>query len=289
MKLFDYFLYAVVVFGWSTSWFPLKMQLGVVAPEVSLFWRFVIASFLMFVISFATRQPLRFSWRTHLRIAALGLCLFSANFTLFYYAGLDSTSGLLAVMFSMASLINVLMVAVLTRTVPKQTHLMAALVGITGVALLFWPELQISDTAVMTILLCFMGTLFFCTGNMVSASAQKAGFSVIGTASWGMLYGACYLGVFSAFRGQPFIIEATTIYLGSLIWLALISSVFSFSAYLMLIGRIGAGRTGYATVIFPVFALLISTFLESYIWTWFSLSGLALVVLGNVIMVRSRG
>ena len=132
MKLFDYFLYAVVVFGWSTSWFPLKMQLGVVAPEVSLFWRFVIASFLMFVISFATRQPLRFSWRTHLRIAALGLCLFSANFTLFYYAGLDSTSGLLAVMFSMASLINVLMVAALTRTVPKQTHLMAALVGISG-------------------------------------------------------------------------------------------------------------------------------------------------------------
>jgi drug/metabolite transporter (DMT)-like permease len=104
-----------------------------------------------------------------------------------------------------------------------------------------------------------------------------------------MLYGACYLGVFSAFRGQPFIIEATTIYLGSLIWLALISSVFSFSAYLMLIGRLGAGRTGYATVIFPVFALLISTFLESYMWTWFSLSGLALVVLGNVIMVRSRG
>lgn len=289
MKLFDYFLYAVVVVGWSTSWFPLKMQLGVVAPEVSLFWRFVIASFLMFVISFATRQSLRFSWRTHLRIAALGLCLFSVNFTLFYYAGLDSTSGLLAVMFSMASLINVLMVAILTRTKPKQTHMVAALVGIGGVALLFWPELQISDTAVITILLCSMGTLFFCTGNMVSASAQKAGFSVIGTASWGMLYGACYLGVLSAFRGQEFIIEPTFMYVTSLIWLALISSVITFSAYLMLIGRIGAGRTGYATVIFPVFALLISTFLESYMWTWFSLSGLALVVLGNVIMVRSRG
>jgi len=289
MKLFDYFLYAVVVFGWSTSWFPLKMQLGVVAPEVSLFWRFLIASFLMFVISFVTRQPLRFSWRTHMRIAALGLCLFSGNFTLFYYAGLHSTSGLLAVMFSMASLINVLMVASLTRTAPKQTHLVAALVGIGGIALLFWPELQISETAVLTILLCFMGTLFFCTGNMVSASAQKAGFSVIGTASWGMLYGACYLGILSIFRGQEFIIEPTFVYVTSLIWLALISSVFTFSAYLMLIGRIGAGRTGYATVIFPVFALMISTFLESYIWTWYALNGLALVVIGNVIMVRSRG
>ena len=288
MKLFDYFLYAVVVFGWSTSWFPLKMQLGVVAPEVSIFWRFLIASFLMFVISFATKQTLRFSWRTHLRIAALGLCLFSCNFTLFYYAGLYTTSGLLAVMFSLASLINVLMVAVLTRSAPQFAHLIAALVGFGGVCLLFWPELQISETAVTTFLLCFMGTLFFCTGNMVSASAQKAGLSVIGTASWAMLYGAFYLGIFSAVRGQAFIIEATPVYVGSLIWLALISSVFTFSAFLILIGRIGAGRTGYATVIFPVFALLISTFLESYIWTWFSFTGLALVVLGNIIMVRSR-
>ena len=40
MKIFDYFLYALTIFAWSTSWLPLRWQLGVVAPEVSLFGGF---------------------------------------------------------------------------------------------------------------------------------------------------------------------------------------------------------------------------------------------------------
>ena len=39
---FDGLLYAVTVFGWSTSWIAMKAQVGVVAPEVSLLWRFQI-------------------------------------------------------------------------------------------------------------------------------------------------------------------------------------------------------------------------------------------------------
>ena len=52
----DYFLYAVMVFGWSTSWIMLKQQLGVVAPEVSLFWRYLAAALLMFSLSAVLRS-----------------------------------------------------------------------------------------------------------------------------------------------------------------------------------------------------------------------------------------
>ena len=61
-----------------------------------------------------------------------------------------------------------------------------------------------------------------------------------------------------------------------------------FAAYLSLLGRIGASRAGYATVIFPVFALLISTIFESYVWSGLAFTGLALVIFGNVIMIRAR-
>ena len=76
MRPFELLLYGMVVFGWSTSWLPLKSQLGVVAPEVSLLWRFLIAALVMFIVSIYLRQSLRFDWRTHLRIALLGLCIF---------------------------------------------------------------------------------------------------------------------------------------------------------------------------------------------------------------------
>ena len=43
----DYGLYAAVVLLWGTSWLALHLQLGVVAPEVSVTWRFAIAAAIM--------------------------------------------------------------------------------------------------------------------------------------------------------------------------------------------------------------------------------------------------
>ena len=288
MKPFELLLYSMVVFGWSTSWLPLRWQLGVVAPEVSLLWRFVIAATVMFVISIYLRQWLMFHWRTHLRLALLGLCIFSTNFAFFYHGGKGVASGLLAVVFSSASLVNVLMAAVLGRSRPRIAHLLAAMVGLTGVVCLFWPELQLSNTALVSLALCLIGTLFFCTGNMVSAACQKRGIPVFASASWGMLYGACYLALFSLISNHEFTIEPTVKYVLGLVWLALVSSVMTFAAYLSLIGRIGPSRAGYATVIFPVFALLISTVFESYTWSGLAFIGLGLVICGNVIMLRAR-
>ena len=288
IRSFDLLLFAIVVFGWSTSWLPLKWQLGVVAPEVSLFWRFLLAAPMMFALAYLAGQKFTYGWREHLRFAAMGGCIFSTNFTLFYYAGMTVASGLLAVVFSTASLVNIVMEAALIRRRPRLAYIVAALVGICGVALLYWPELQLSAAASSSLFLCLCGTMFFCTGNQVSAATQRCGIPVLISAAWGMCYGACGLGLFSLFMGYEFIIEMTPEYIGGLLWLTVFSSVATFSSYLLLIGRIGAGRAGYATVLFPVLALLISTGLENYQWTVFGLTGLGLVLCGNMLMLRAR-
>ena len=54
-----------------------------------------------------------------------------------------------------------------------------------------------------------------------------------------------------------------------------IGSVVAFGSYLTLIGRIGPGRAAYATVSFPVVAIIVSVLFEGY-----ELS-LAAVMLGN--------
>ena len=74
---------------------------------------------------------------------------------------------------------------------------------------------------------------------------------------------------------------------GTLLWLALFSSVAAFAAYLTLLGRIGAGRAGYLTVLFPVVALALSTVLEGYRWTLPAVVGLGLVLAGNALVIRS--
>ena len=169
MKPLDYLLYAAVIFGWSTSWLPLKWQLGEIAPEVSLFWRFCLASALMFLVTkLFTSEKITFAWRDHLLMIPLGFCLFSMNFTLFYYGGLNTTSGLLAVVFSTASLINIFYMALLQRQMPKLMLIIAGLIGFIGVGLIYSPELTTS-TGGIGLFLCLAGTLVFCSGNMLSS------------------------------------------------------------------------------------------------------------------------
>ena len=58
-----------------------------------------------------------------------------------------------------------------------------------------------------------------------------------------------------------------------------------FWSYLTLLGRIGADRAAYATVLFPIVALALSTWFEGFQWTLLAALGVALVLLGNVLIL----
>lgn len=289
--LYDFALYAMTVFAWSTSWIALKMQVGVVAPEVSVAWRFLLAAALMMAWLVAGRRQIRFALADHLRFALLGILMFSTNFYLFYSGGQYLASGLLSVVFSLASVVNLILGAVFLKQGISPRVALGALVGFSGIALVFWPEIagtHLGGDALFGLALCVGGTLCFCTGNMIAGAAQRRGLPVLSVNAWGMLYGALAMVALAIVNGRSFTVEWTLPYLGGLVWLAVISSVVAFACYLTLLGRIGAARAGYATVIFPIFALAISTVFEGYDWTAAAFVGMAAVVAGNLI-VLSRG
>ena len=89
-------------------------------------------------------------------------------------------------------------------------------------------------------------------------------------------------------KGSDFTPSVTPGWYAGLVWLAIFASVVAFSSYLTLVGRIGPGRAGYATVLFPVLALLLSTLFEDFNWQISSLAGLLLVMAGNLVMVRAK-
>ena len=70
----------------------------------------------------------------------------------------------------------------------------------------------------------------------------------------------------------------------ALVYLAVVASVIGFTTYLMLVARIGSSRAAYATVLFPVIALTISTVAEGYRWHWTGFVGLALALAGNLVL-----
>ncbi|PYE90379.1 DMT family transporter [Phyllobacterium leguminum] len=289
---FDYGLYAMTVFAWSLSWYALALQAGSgVANEVNIVWRFLIATIIMFAWAAVSKQRLKFPLHDHLGFAALGILLFSSNFLLFYYGAQYLVSGLLSVVFSLASIVNLVLSTVVMREPPSSRTLIGGLMGFGGIALMFLPEMQAHGFTGKTLIglgLCVAGTLSFCTGNLVSARLQKRGLPLISMNGWGMVYGTLWAGFLALVFGKHFTIAWTGEYLVSLVFLAVVSTVLAFFAYLTLLGRIGSARAGYATVMFPVFALVVSTIFEGYQWTVFAVIGLALVLAGNLFVIRGK-
>jgi drug/metabolite transporter (DMT)-like permease len=286
----DVALYGGIVFAWGFSWIGIHYQVGTVPPEVSVMWRFALAAPVMLAFAAMRGERLAYALADHARFVALGLALFCTNFVLFYYGGLYLASGLLAVIFSLASVINIFLgAAVLGMPIDRRVAA-GGILGFLGIAAMFYPQLAgttLNTGALIGLALSVAGTLSFCTGNMISARLQRRSIPVFAASGYGMIYGALALALFSALRGHSFAIEWTPAYLLSLGYLALIGSVMAFACYLTLLGRIGADRAAYSTVMFPVVALVVSTFVEDYHWTLPAVIGLVAVLAGNLLVLRA--
>jgi drug/metabolite transporter (DMT)-like permease len=282
-------LYLLTVLIWGTTWIAIKLQLGEVAVAASIVYRFALAAAVLFVVLALSGRLQKLDARGQAICLAQGLCLFCINFLCFYTASQWIPSGLIAVIFSTATLWNALNARLFFKQRIAANVLAGGALGLAGLGLLFWPELAghaASRETLLGIGLALIGTLCFSAGNMLSSLQQKAGLKPWTTNAWGMLYGALILSAICVLSGTPFTFEWSARYVGSLLYLAIPGSVIGFTAYLTLVGRMGPERAAYCTVLFPVVALNISVFLEGYQWTLTALFGLLLVMLGNVLVFR---
>jgi drug/metabolite transporter (DMT)-like permease len=293
----DILLYATAVFCWGTSWLALRIQSVSAPPETAVFWRFVLATVLMGLWVRARGDALSYDGRAHRRFLVMGVGIFSTNFMLYYHGGKVLTSGLLPVLFSLAVVGNLVLGALFLDQRVTRRLALGALVGVAGVALMFVGELATSSEDAVLLLgvaLCSAGTFSFCIGNVASALSSRAGVAVIPATFWGMVYGTAWTGIVVLLRGEGFAVPLTMPFLLALAWLVVFATIVAFWAYLSLVQSIGTGRAGYATVMFPIVGLFISTFAETlvpgaasnYQWTVWSAVGLALAVGGNVLVLR---
>ena len=285
-------LYFVTVGIWGSTWIAIKFQLGTVAPEVSVVYRFALAAALMIGFSLLRKLSLRFSWREHLFIAAQGLFLFCLNYILVYLAEGLLTSGLIAMIFSLVIVFNTALGALFLGNPVRVRVLVGAVFGIGGLVMVFWREVDsfdLSNAATLGLIMGLVATLSASIGNIISARNQRSKLPVVQTNAFGMAYGAGFTFLFAISRGAEFTFDLSFSYLASLLFLALFGSITAFWAYLTLLGRIGPDRAAYVTVLFPVVALAISTAVEGLQWTALSLSGVALVLIGNVIVLTRLG
>lgn len=290
--MYNLTLYLITVIIWGLTWIAIKFQLGDVAPEVSIAYRFTLAALILFLFSVLRRLPLRFDLRAHSFFALQGLFLFSLNYILVYNAELYLPSGLVSIIFSMIIFFNVLFGALFLRNPIRIQVILGAVLGLLGLLLVFGAELfsfNSADEKMLGLGLAFLSTISASLGNIVSARNQRNSLPVIQTNAFGMAYGAIFMLVLSLLRGSQFNFDPSPGYIVSLLYLAIFGSVVAFGAYLTLLGRIGPDRAAYVTVLFPIIALVVSTLFEGLNWSVWQLLGVALVLAGNVVVLTKMG
>jgi len=287
----NFFFYCTTVLIWGSTWLAIKFQLGTIAPVVSVTWRFSLAALLLIGFCLIRGLPMRFNARDQFFIALQGICLFALNYLFFYLAELHITSGLAAVVFSTIVVMNIINGRIFLATPLEWRVLLGGGFGLFGLGLLFWPELvavNFSGSVIKGLMLCFGATYFSSLGNILSARNQRERLPIIQTNAYGMLYGSLCMLLIALVSDVPLQISTHPAYLLSLVYLSLFGSIIAFGCYLSLVGRIGAGRAAYATLLFPLVALLLSTFWEDYRWTISSVCGMLFIACGNWLAMRRK-
>jgi drug/metabolite transporter (DMT)-like permease len=283
------FLLATAI--WGSTWLAITFQLGAVAPAVSVAYRFALAALVLAAWCRLTRRPLAFAPAAHAWCAAQGLTMFGLNYVAVYEAERHIASGLVAVVFATIVFMTPYGARVAFGMPVERRTLAGAVLGVSGVALLFLPELQAGSQGsglATGIAWALAATAIAAIGNLVSMRLNRDGLPVLPTAAWGMGYGALVAAGSALLRGDAWTFEPTLAYAASLVYLAVIGSVVAFGAFLTLLARVGPGPSSFVGIATPVIAMLLSAAFEGYAWTWAATLGIALAVTGNAIALWPR-
>jgi drug/metabolite transporter (DMT)-like permease len=284
-------LFILISLIWGSTFYAITFQLGEVAKEWSLFYRFLIATILLFLFAHFTKRRLKFELDDHKIFIGLGIFIFSLNYYLTYWGTEYLTSGLVAVVFSSITLMNILNAAWILKRPFEPLVLAASLVGMFGVLLLFLPEIErfnLKDESVFGLGIMLIAVYSASLGNTIAATKKAKALPVIPTNAWGMFYGTVFLAAFAIFTGKPIGFEVTFSYIASLSYLAVIGTVVAFTSYLVLIDNIGPERAGFFSIVTPVVALTLSTLFENYHWTTEGIVGMVLALSGNYFVLKKK-
>ena len=140
--------------------------------------------------------------------------MFGFNYILFYHAAFDIASGLLAVVFSMITGMNILNGVIFLKSPIRTKTAVGATIGLFGMGLVFWPEITSSGkVAVGALIVSIAATYSASLGNILSARNQASGISVTAGNAIGMTYGTIFLFVYCVYSGSPFVLAPRLKYL----------------------------------------------------------------------------
>jgi drug/metabolite transporter (DMT)-like permease len=276
---------------WGTTWFAITKQFGVVPAPVSIAYRFGLASLLLFAWLLVTRRKVRLTGRQHLSVFAQGFFTFGINYACVYFAEERIVSAVVAVAFAGLAFLNIVLFRVALGQRATRNTWGAAALGLLGVAVLSFSELaraHMDARAWAGLGFALAGVVGAACGNFFAYKSQHQGVEIGANTAWGMAYGAGLVGLYALVTGEPWRFDFSVGYVGSLLYLAVFGSVAAFVLYFGVARRRGYTFASYISAITPLLAMGVSAVFEHAHWGPAAFVGVALVIAGQVLLIRTR-
>ena len=278
-------LFLLCAFVYGSTWFAITLQLGVVDPLWSVCYRYILSAALLALFCCYRKSFVRFSLNQHWRLFLQGSCLCGLAYWFTYLSELHITSALSALMSTTILYLNLAIGRLWLGNPVRFPVFMGGCVGSVGILLIFLPDLHFSasDNMLQGMLLAFIGCIFFSIGSVACEKNEREGLALLPVATLNMFYGGVLVSVIALVKGCTPVVVFSFEYIASLLYLIFFGSIAALVSYMALIRRIGADRTAYVDIVYPVIALFISTIFEGYQWTLLSITGVFFVITGNLV------
>lgn len=284
-------LYFVTVLIWGTTWYAIKIQTIYAPAEISILYRAFFSALIMLIVARLFRCKFNFDFKDHIFLCLLGMSIFSLHFLYIFEAATFIISGLVSLVFSCVSFLSIINNYIFFRSAPRWNVICGAVIGIAGLTVFFWHELTDISVAKSTMLGIYnaaIGAVIFSLGGVISKRNNIKGLEIVPSMAMALTYGFIAIAAYTIIKGSNLVVPMNYSYWWALFYLVIAGSVIGYFSYLSLVKNIGPELAGYATVIFPVVALVVSSIFEGYEWSVVDFIGFSLVALGNILIMMKR-
>jgi len=290
----DYLLMALVTLFWSGSFIAGKFALREMGPMEVAFLRFVLSVICFYPLLKVKRAKLRFplSLKTHLELILIGaLTTFAYHFL--FFAALKHTSAISASLIIAFNPIMTMLISAIVFSDERMTSRKGAgaLISFFGVLLVithgqWWRFFEISwnrgDILMLLAVVCWSSSLVFSRKMLKRVDTISVTFYSI---FYGLFFYIPFLGMSGFFGHFP---QASGLTWGSILYMALFSTVIGYLVYYEAIRNIGPSQTALMLNLIPVFTAILAILLlgeelilSKVIGALMVFSGITLVTLGK--------
>jgi len=267
------FLFVIACLIWGSTFYAITLQLGEVAPVVSVVYRFALASAVLFAWCLLRGDKLRMPPKAQRWTMLHGFATFGLSYIFTYSSEQYLVSALVAVLFALMVFWNPICSRLFFGTPLSLRTYATGSLAVLGVIILFYNSIAASLREIMSggtghfllgLVLALAATICSTVGNTLAVKVRQYTPNVLLTMAWGMLWGTLLSATYALISGASFALPTASKYWGGLLYLSLFGSVIAFACYFTLIHRLGTQKAVYIGVVTPVISVLLSIRLEHF-------------------------